>query len=216
MVNTEISKYINEAKSRGMGDEEIKNNLRTSGWKEGDIFDTYDEINSKQKHNEFLPPKAHRNIYYSFWDSFEHILMFISMAIMVIAATLLIHTFIDKWIPSSTNLYTYTTDLSYIKWSMAALIVSTPPFTFFFIQIVKRTEKNPAIRTLDFRKVLAYLTIAITFVIAIINIFALVLGFLYGNVTLNFFLHFLNTIGISSLIFAYFLNQIKEDRKAYA
>ena len=62
------------------------------------------------------------------------------------------------------------------------------------------------------RKLLTYGTLVVTFIVVLVNVVQAVYGFLEGNVTFNFVLHFLNTVGLSSIIFIYYLGQVKGDR----
>ena len=148
----------------------------------------------------------------SLWDTFEHILLFISLYVFAIAFTLMLHQFIDGISPAAEN----TNALRYVskylvRGYLASLIVS-----FFFLRVKKRAQKNPDVRHLASRKRLIYFTMIVAFIIVLFNITSIIYNFLSGNVTLNFLLHFAATVGVASIIFAYLLNEIKEERKAYA
>ncbi len=154
----------------------------------------------------------------SMWDAFEHILLFISLYVMAMSIALVLHYFADKWSPgipthpeysSVTNSFQDTMFRGYL----AALIVSTPLFSLFFLLVSKRTFANPGIKNLRSRKILIYLTLIITFLIMLSNIIVLVFDFLNGNVTLNFVIHFLITGLVSGIVFYYYLLQILSDRK---
>ena len=171
-------------------------------------------------------PKPPMTYIYSLWDSFEHILLFISLYIFVSSVALLLHLFVDTWVPgvnqsglnslfgvsgSKNILYSYVS-----RGYLASIIVSYPLFAYLFLTITKKTLNNPALRQLDSRKKLIYLTLVGTFIIALVNVISIVFGFLSGNVNLSFILHFLVTTGISLVIFIYYLNQVKEDRQTNA
>jgi len=156
------------------------------------------------------------------WDVFEHILLFISLYVFATTFTLLLHTFVNKWVPpvstGYTNLYsianTYSSTI--IRGYLSAIIVSYPLFLFLFLRITKNTLANHDLRKIRARKIMIYLTLVITFIISLINFISIVYNFLSGNVSFNFLLHFFTTFGVSSLIFLYYLNQVKEDRQIYA
>lgn len=158
------------------------------------------------------------------WNAFEHILLFVTLYVAATSTGLLLHFFVDKWFPNATflgNQYTYQASLESIEHQLirgylAALIVSYPLFVALFLYTSKRIIQNPPLRSSKSRRFLIYVTLILTFVIVLSNIISIVFGLLNGNVSLNFIMHFLVTVGISGLIFGYYFNQIKEDRKAYA
>ncbi len=151
----------------------------------------------------------------SLWEGFEHILLFISLGVMATSLGLILHFFVDKWYPGTpTGIASYIgSALLYqaplLRGYLAGLIVSYPLFSFFFLRTVNRIRKNPELKHLHSRKILIYATLVITFLIVIINTISLVYGFLGGNVTYNFVLHFLVTVGISGIIFGYYLNEVR-------
>ncbi len=152
------------------------------------------------------------------WDAFEHVLMFISLYVFSLASSLLLHTFVDKWIPRI-NEYGQITDQvvvqvqSYmVRGFLASIIVSYPIFAALFLHLTKRTKQNPNLRSLKARKILIYLTLVIAFVVTITNVINAVYKFLSGNINLNFILHLAIAIAINGLIFVYYLTQVKEDR----
>lgn len=158
----------------------------------------------------------------SMWDSFQHILMFISLYVLAISVSVMLHYYIDKFMPgvaSGSGIFaTASNDYRYslLKGETATMIVAYPVYAFLFLAVARRTMQQPQIRSLKSRKILIYLTLIITFIVVLTNVISLVYNFLGGNVTVNFLLHFLDTAGIASLIFAYYLHQVKEDRKAHA
>lgn len=156
----------------------------------------------------------------SMWDSFQHILLFISLYVMATSFALLLHFFIDKYVPGtltmSLSIYSGLYGITLVRTELAALIVSFPLYTFFFLMIAKRTLTEPAIKSLKSRKFLIYLTLIVTFITVLINIISIVLSLLNGNVSLNFLLHFIDTVTISGIIFGYYLYQVREDRRPNA
>lgn len=216
----DLTNYVNTAKSSGKSNSEIISELTTAGWQKSDI----DKCLSSPVQTPV--PKPPMIYIYSLWDSFEHILLFISLYIFASSVALLLHLFVDTWVPgvnqsglsslfgvsgSKNILYSYVS-----RGYLASIIVSYPLFAYLFLTITKKTLNNPVLRQLDSRKKLIYLTLVGTFIIALVNVISIVFGFLSGNVNLNFILHFLVTTGISLIIFIYYLNQVKEDRHTNA
>lgn len=222
MIPIELADYIKKARAKKLSEEKIKNMLVEYGWALSDIEEAL------QKDDELTPPSPnqskvlpiHKNN--TMWDTFEHILLFISLYVMAGAIALILHFFVDKWSPGiSTNIYGYFPsssdwDLTMFRGYLASLIVSMPLFIYFFLQIAKRTAQNPNLRELKSRKILIYITLTGTFIIMLFNIISIVYNFLGGNVSLNFLLNFIISISVSGIIFVYYSLQVKEDRKLHA
>ena len=165
-----------------------------------------------------VPPLTEKE---SFWDTFEHVLLFISLYVFATSFTLILHEFINVLVPNSTSrVYSYFPENSFsktlVRGYMASLIVSYPLFSYFLLRVKQRVLKFPQIIHLQSRKRLIYMTLITTFVIVLINIISIVIGLLNGNITWNFILHFLATVSVAGIIFTYLLNEVREERKVYA
>lgn len=222
----EVTRYIQAARKRDLSDRTIRENLLAEGWDLSVVETalTADLPVPKPPNGSRSPRPAvssanNANISSpTMWDAFEHILMFISMYVLAITIGLTLSLFVEKWFPGAPDMYESGNNswkLSMLRGYIASLIVSYPLFAFFFLRITRRTMDNPFVRTLKARKFLIYLTLVVAFIIVISNIISIIFNFLNGNVTLNFFLNFLIIVSISSLIFFYYLQQVKEDRQPY-
>lgn len=162
-------------------------------------------------------PTITQNSQHNLWETFERLLLFISMGVLVISLALILHSFVDKWVPKTNQSFDYFSSFnaSVMRGYIAAIIVSYPLFSFFFLRISKRIEKNTYIQDMRSRKLLIYITLIITFIILLFNIIQIIYGFLNGNVTMNFVFHFLVSVIISAVIFSYYLYQVRGDRKIY-
>ena len=167
-----------------------------------------------------LPPIQQDNKKESFWDTFEHVLLFISLYVYAISLTLMLHKFIDEIFPqnysSGVLFLPCMLDKNLIRGYMASLIVSYPLFSYFFLRVKARLIKYPELIHLRSRKQLIYMTMVITFVVVLVNIISIVVSFLNGNTNWNFLFHFMATVTVAGMIFGYLLNEVKTERKAYA
>lgn len=220
MKYSQLEEYIKKARKEHIADGDIKRDLRTAGWLDRDI-------DAALRDNPLIKPPTPPENYHgsasgglaavsspTMWDAFEHVLMFISLYVLAISLALTFHLFINRWVPGIPEGYrgNVNADISELRGYIAALIVSFPLFSFFFLRITLRTINNPLIRALGARKFLIYATLVVTFITVTGSIISIIYNFLNGNVTLNFFLHFVVTTAISALVFAYYLQQVKEDR----
>lgn len=224
MAYIELQEYVKKARKEHINEPDMKRDLRASGWLDRDIDEA---IRSNPLIKPPAPPKGYLGISSegglaaisspTMWDAFEHILMFISLYVLAIAFALTLHLFVDRFVPGVPEMYRQpgNADVGMLRGYLAALIVSFPLFAFFFLRITGRTLKNPLIRAIPARKFLIYATLVVAFVIVTGNIINIIYNFLNGNVNLNFFMHFIVTSIVSGSVFAYYLQQVKEDR-AYA
>ena len=216
MLNNELGNFIEESKKLGQTDQEIKESLAHAGWHE-DQYLAY--FGSKPGLAVPHPPSSSQGQHHtsSLWDTFQHVLMFIALYVYTVSLTSLVHLLIEKWIPSSTAYSEFVTSPDYIsgpvRMASSALIVSFPIFAYLFLTINRKTIANPALRQLSARKKLTYFTLTIAFIIGIIQIAQTIYSFLGGNTSTNFLAHFIVNIIMVSIVFIYYLNEVKEDRK---
>lgn len=220
MVNETLLNYIKKARLENVSDEDILKRLNAVGWNDNEVKQV---LQVNDLNNVPLPPTnlkvttSEPNSSFNMWDSFEHVLMFISLYVMSTAIGLLSNYYVDKWFPgissSGTGYNVNSFQSPLITGYLSALIVSSPIFLFLFLRITRQTSRNPEIRNLKSRKTLIYLTLVITFIIMMFHIISTVYTLLNGNLTSNFFLHLLVNLGVSGIIFSYYLYQIKEDSR---
>ncbi|OIP57926.1 MAG: hypothetical protein COX79_02925 [Candidatus Levybacteria bacterium CG_4_10_14_0_2_um_filter_36_16] len=217
-MQNQLSDFIQQARSKKIADEEIVKILLDQGWSFSQIETN---MSSSSSFNGLVPPKPTESIASNLgmWDSFQHILMFISLYVMSTAIALLLNYFVDKWLPGVTanSYYSYGGQNSFEKTLLsgysASLIVSFPFFAFFFITTNKRKIEIPEIINLRWRKILIYFTLIITFIIMVSHLIVIVFQFLNGNVSTNALLHFMVTILVSGSIFGHYIYEIRQDRK---
>lgn len=223
MITKELLDYIRTAKSQNISDNQIRETLIASGWNRQDVNSAFlSTPPSPPSPVQTLPTGEKAGPSANMWDGFEHILMFLSLYALATAISILLHTYVDRWIPNITEYgrsrYNATSYFSnyLITGSLAAIIVSFPLFAFFHIHINKKSFIHPVIRSLKVRKFFIYATLVVTFLIGMGNIIAAVYSFLTGNFTTNFLSHLSVTLAIVGTMFFYYLQEVKEDRKIYA
>lgn len=224
MITEELREYVNKQRAKNITDDVLRRVLTDNGWKLDDIDAALsDDDVVPQPPTEKIPTPSgqstqpQKQVSHTLWDAFEHILMFISLYVLAIAIALFLHYLVNRFAPVVNNDIGTTVrsywQLSMVRGYMAAMIVSFPLFAFFFLRITRRTKDMPSIRELLARKILIYLTLIGTFLIMLANVIQTVFNFLEGNFSVNFILHLIVTMTVSGIIFAYYLAQVKEDRK---
>lgn len=213
MTNESLTQYIASARKQNHSDEFIAQKLTFAGWDQKVV------INALLEPNIPRPDKTSSKFAHTFWDAFEHILLFISLYVVSISFSMILHTLIDQYLPATTadQYYRYG-DTSWrnseINGYLSAMLVAFPIFAFLFRRITLRTIQNPTLRREIARRILTYGTLIVTFLILLYKASTTVYTLLMGNLTWNFVLHFVVTTTVSGLIFIYYFNEVKEDRQA--
>lgn len=217
MANSSILAYIKQARSLNQTYDEIAENLKRTGWSHDEISQAFSEVSDTITPKPILPPPPQKTANSGMWMAFEHILLFISLYVMATSIALALHTFIDKWVlgvPTGGYSNTWGSwNKTLLRGYLSSLIVSYPLFSFLFLRITRKLILDSHLRSLRSRKILIYMTLIGTFIFLIYSIISTIYNLLGGNITTNFVLHFLVTGGISGIIFTYYLNEVKEDRK---
>lgn len=211
-----IGDYIKKLRTQNVPDDQIKQSLLSVGWSIPDVITALYPPPAPDS-GISNPPRPNSKGVHSMWDAFEHILLFISLYVLAVSITLILHFFIDFWLPGITEerMYSYSSAswrFSMLRGYTSAVIVAYPLFTFFFWRLTKRTLNTPSLRTLKSRKFLIYFTLVITFLIMLGYVIAAIYNFLNGNLTFNFILHIITTITVAGIVFGYYLQQVREDR----
>lgn len=215
-MENKIKEFVVRARANNATDEEIVKTLLEQGWKLDQI---QPHLHSSSSLNGIIPPKPSSVVSseLGMWDSFQHILMFISLYIMATTITIFLNYYIDYWHLGMPSIGSYgnaqdAANRALISGLSASLIVSYPFFSYFFISINKRKMEVPEIVKLELRKVFIYFTLIITFIITLCHLIFLVFQILNGFILFNSVLHFFVTLSVSGSIFSYFLNEVRHDR----
>jgi len=208
-----IELFIQASKKINASDEEIRQLLLNKGVSDQDIENALQHITTTTSVQVNTPSDFH----ISMWDTFEHVLMFITLYILAVSVTLTLKFFVNTWLPDpvyarNTISFSNTYMNTILWWYLSAIIVAEPLFAFFFLNITKRTLQNPNIRQLRTRKTLTYLTLIFTFLVLLTYLIVTIYTLISGNITLNYCLNALIPVVISGTIFLYYFLQIKEDK----
>lgn len=211
-----LESYIQAAREKNKSDESIKQTLVAAGWDE-------QQVNKALgiKDDDLPPPpppngKVTKEIpHVGMWTGFLYILFFISLYVLATAIGILFHNWVDADIPDVANLSMtrYTDDNALVRGAIAAVVVSYPIFLTLALILKKQLAKQPLVRNLRSRKILIYITLIGTFLIMLGHVIATIYGFLGGTLTANSVGHLGVTFLIAGAIFAYFINEVKNDRK---
>ncbi len=211
MSNTQLQQYVRDAQSRGIGDEEIKQELIKAGWGSHDIDDVF--APKAPLAPRLAPPPPPQ---LGMWVTFQYAVCFVCLYIVAVALGSIADTMLDKWVPNpaspSCGLYGGSCNSFQIQFQLAALIVAAPIFVILFMVLRRQIAKNPGIRSLAVRKKAIYVTLFIAAVVVIIDLIWNIYDMLSGNVSMNGIGHLVVVLVIAGSIFFYLLRDVKEDR----
>jgi hypothetical protein len=211
-MSDKLTGFIEESRKKGVPDEAIKETLVDSGWDKKLVVKSMYDVEAPVPEADFEKSDKLKRQNITLWDTFTHILMFISLAVFAFALGMILHELVDEFVPNPLydSRYSYGPDISGY---LAALIVSTPIFFSLFIYNYNRTRKYAELKNLLTRKILIYLTLIYTFGHILVKLIMTITQLLEGDISMNFMLHFVVTVTINLIIFIYFLFDVIEARK---
>ena len=212
-MSEKLKQFIEEARKKGMPDDAIRQNLMDNGWDKNVVVKTMYDVDTPKPENEIEKSDKLKKQNITLWDTFTHILMFISLAVFAFALGMILHKLIDEYVPDPTWGDSYRSYGPDISGFLAALMVSTPVLFGLFVYNYNRTRKYIELKNLLTRKILIYLTLIYTFGHILIKLIISLTELLEGTLSINFGLHFIVTVGINLVIFLYFLYEVREARK---
>lgn len=214
MSTEELNKYVAAARQQGIGDEEIKKHLLDAGWSEQEVVAVLVPQPISQG---LLAPPVPQKAHFDLWVAFQYVLLFISLYVSSIALNGILHYGIDQLLPDTLEGYgSYRSSWNegLIKWYLAAMIVAFPIFAVLFLLLKRQELAKPAMRNIKSRKILIYLTLIGTFLIAMARLIISLYRFLDGTLTGRTVAHLALTLALTGSIFVYWLWEVRADRKA--
>lgn len=209
MQNSQLEQFITQSKAAGKTIDQIKAQLLGAGWPQADV-DQALGIGNAIAVPAYVPDQAAN---FNMWVVFEYVLMFITLAFSAMSLAGLAHQFVNDKI-SAGNAVNYSSYYnSYLTPGyVATSIIAFPIFAFLALLLRRRLEKNPAIRSIKFRKIFIYIALIWTFLALITRLIMTVYAFINGDAkVLNTLSHLLVTLMISGSIFTYFVIEIRQD-----
>ncbi|MFH1187735.1 MAG: DUF5671 domain-containing protein [bacterium] len=150
--------------------------------------------------------------------AFFYMLSLVALVFMSVSTGMIIFQIINKYIKDfvdAINQYNggaYSSDQ--LKFAISALIISAPIYYFTTRQIFKNLFSGELDKNSGVRKWLTYFILLITSAVMIGWMIATINNFLDGELTLKFILKAITALGISAIIFTFYLHDIKREEVA--
>lgn len=203
-MDTRLQDFIAHARKKGMDHATIRMLLLSSGWKEKDVAQalTAESLDMAVP----MPPDAG-----GARDAFFHLVTFASLYITVISVLVLFFNFINRLFPDlALEQYMYYDDnLSSIRWSMAAIIVTFPLFLWMSRLLLKEMQMHHEKAWSGVRRWLTYLTLFVAAMALIGDFVTLVFQLLEGELSIRFLLKVFIVALVAGLTFTYYLYSIR-------
>lgn len=139
--------------------------------------------------------------------AFYYCLSLVTLIIGSVSLGIIISEIINNFFPLIST--SYYTDDSGLKSAISGVIIAFPIYYFVTSLIYKGISKQEFDIEAGPRKWLTYFIILVSSVVMIGSLISLLNNFLDGETTINFVLHVLSILGISSTIFTFYFNDIK-------
>ena len=203
-METALTKFIAHARQKGMDHATIRLLLLSEGWKEKDIA----EAMTAESLDMPVPMPVDRG---GAREAFFHLLTFASLYTSVISLIILFFSYINRLFPDPA-LERYMTnpgDLSAIRWSMAAIIVTFPLFFWVSRFLLREMRQKPEKAWSSIRRWLTYLTLFFAALTLIGDVITLIFRLLEGELSTRFLLKVLVIFVIAGLTFAYYFLSLR-------
>ncbi len=207
---TSLKAFIAHARSKGMDHATIRLLLLSSGWKERDIITAMSEEGLDMP----VPVPQDGG---SARDAFLHLLTFTALYSSIISGMMLLFEYVNRLLPDPAlgESALYESDLSYIRWLLAVLLVSFPLLAFLWRILHREFVANPEKLTSGVRRWLTYLTLFITACAMVGDLIALVFSLLQGEFTVRFFLKVFIVFVLTGVPFGYYFSVLRMQPDMY-
>lgn len=205
----DLQPFLKQALEKGETSDSITNALKRAGWPEEEItaaLRTFVTVDG------FPLAVPRREPYLSAREAFLYLVLFLTLYITAVSFGTLLFSFVERAIPDVLQgIYYGTGNLSTIRNSTAALIITFPIFVVLTRILEKGLERDPQKRGSKVRKWLTYLTLFIAAVSIIVDLIILVGSLLSGELTARFLLKVAIVLLIAGTAFGYYLWDLRRD-----
>lgn len=210
-MSQELKQYIKAALEQGADREQITSTLTVSGWAEPVVLKTLEQFVGVDAHGVPIPAprmQAHQIAR----DIFVYSLILITLGLNAFALGGLLFNLIEHYVPDAmTGRYYFHHRDRGISWAIAQLFIAFPVYSGLTYWVQKDVRQFPQKRESLIRKLLIYGILGITAVVGLGDLITTLTTYLQGDMTDRFALKALVVLGISSLIFVYYLFEMRRD-----
>ncbi len=141
--------------------------------------------------------------------AFYYLLALVALCFVALSTGQIFFQIINKFLP---DLYGhYGTDFSQdvLKFAISAIIIATPIFFIVSRLIYKNLNDGKLAKDAGIRRWLSYFILLVAAILIIVFLILTILSFLNGELTMLFVLKVLTVIGISGIVFSFYIYDIR-------
>jgi hypothetical protein len=145
-------------------------------------------------------------------DFFLHLLSIVTLYMSATAFITLLFQYVNRFFPDAILLdyYYYDMGTGPLRFAIATLLVVFPVYIWSTWYLQKVYTKEPELKTSGVRKWLIYLTLFVATFMIIGSLISILNSFLSGELSVRFFLKASAVLVVASLIFTYYLYDIRD------
>jgi hypothetical protein len=204
----ELRAYVRRAIEAGRTRGEIRDSLSAAGWGQAQIgraLEAWADVPGALAIPRPRPELTAR-------DAFLYLLLFASLYLTAWHLGALVFQLIEIAVPDPLEReWRWTGRGDSIRWSVAALLVGAPLFTWLTLKLERETRADPVRRQSPVRQWLGHMTMFVAALVVIGALVTTIYNLLDGELTLRFALKVVTVTGIASVIFAYYRGELKAD-----
>lgn len=207
-MSSELKRYVEKSLSKGASKEAIRTTLLQSGWASDVVVKTLDQYVSVDPYGVPVPAprmQAHQLAR----DIFVYLLSFITVMMSSWALGALIFNAINNTFPDP-SVHGYHND-HHINWAIAQLIVTFPLFAGLTFWIHQDLSRHPEKRESLVRKLMIYFILLIAAMVGLGDLVTVLDFYLNGETSMRFMAKAVTVLGISGILFAYYLQEVRQD-----
>jgi hypothetical protein len=206
--NEDLTGFVRDALNRGESRARTRDALLQAGWSSAEVdsaLGSFSEVDFP-----IAVPRPRPSL--SAREAFEYVILFGTLYVAAFSLGRLLFQFINLALPDPLSQpFQNQVIRGAVRWSIAALVVTTPVFLRSAWKNAKALERSPVKRASPVRRWLTYMTLAITASVLIGDATSLVYNFLAGETTLRFLLKSLTVAVIAGAAFVYYLSDLRRD-----
>ncbi len=209
-MSKELQTFIERSLERGVEKDVIRDTLVASGWS-GKVVDKilmqYAGISAQG----LVIPAPRMQSHQIAQDLFLYLLSLVTLGITAFATGSLLFAQINHLLVDPTLAMRDRQNDWSINLAIAEILIAFPLYTWLAVHIGRDVERSPQKRESLIRKLMIYLILVISAITAIGDLIAVLTQLLSGEMTLRFLAKALVVLGISLIIFIFYLYEVKKD-----
>lgn len=208
-VNSDLHAFVHECLARGVARDEIRRVLAAAGWPAEEV----EAALAAWADVPFVIPVPRRRPYLSARETFEYLVMFVTLYITAFNVGLLLFEAVERWVPDTVRrgfvADQYSSDR--VRGGVAAVLIAFPIFLFLSRLIGNAVRREPEKRASRIRKWLTYLTLFVAAIVIIGDLTYLVTRLLSGELPPRFLLKTLIVFAIAATVFGHYLADLRRE-----